>query len=272
MELKEQFIEITHLIVTAKNNAYRAVNKELVNLYWQIGAYLSNKVKQDEWGKSVVKELAKFIQQTEPSIRGFSSQNLWRMKQFYETYQDNSKLSTLSREISWSHNTAIFSTAKTLEEMEFYIRLVIKEKLSFRELQRQMDSSYYERIMITKTKLSTLSRVFPEELSQTFKDTYVLELLQLPENHLEKDLRKAIAQNSTQFLLEFGRDFAFMGEEKPSIGILLCKDKDDTVVEYALSRSLSPTLVADYKTKLPDKALLQKKWGEIIATLNLEEE
>lgn len=269
MELKEQFIEITHLIVTAKNNAYRAVNKELVNLYWQIGAYLSNKVKQDEWGKSVVKELAKFIQQTEPSIRGFSSQNLWRMKQFYETYQDNSKL-------------------------------------------------------------STLSRVFPEELSQTFKDTYVLELLQLPENHLEKDLRKAISQNITHFLLEFGRDFAFMGEEypiqvgnqdfaidlmfynrslgcmvaielkiekfkpehlgqlnfylealdrdvkkeheKPSIGILLCKDKDDTVVEYALSRNLSPTLVADYRTKMPDKALLQKKWEEIIATLNLEEE
>lgn len=330
MELKEQFSEITHLIATSKSNAYRAVNKELVNLYWQIGEYVSNKVSQDEWGKSVVSELAKFIKQTEPNISGFSPQNLWRMKQFFETYQENSKLSTLSREISWSHNTAIFSSSKSLEEMEFYIRLVIKEKLSFRELQRQIDSSYYERIMITKTKLSTLSRVFPEELSQTFKDTYVLELLQLPENHLEKDLRKAISQNITQFLLEFGRDFAFMGEEypiqvgnqdfaidlmfynrslgcmvavelkiekfkpehlgqlnfylealdrdvkkeheKPSIGILLCKDKDDTVVEYALSRSLSPTLVADYKTKMPDKSLLQKKWNEILATLNFDEE
>ncbi len=330
MELKEQFSEITHLIVTAKKNAYHAVNKELVNLYWQIGEYLNNKVNQHEWGKSVVNELAKFIQLSEPNISGFSSQNLWRMKQFYETYKDDSKLSALLREIGWTNNVIIFSSCKTASERAYYLQLTKQEKLSSRELQRQIDSSCYERLMIANTKLSALPRVFPQEISKTFKDTYVLELLQLPENHLEKDLRKAISQNITKFLLEFGRDFAFMGEEypiqvgnqdfsidlmfynrslscmvaielkiekfkpehlgqlnfylealdrdvkkeheKPSIGILLCKDKDDTVVEYALSRSLSPTLVADYKTKLPDKAMLQKKWSEIIATLNLEEE
>lgn len=248
------------------------------------------------------------------------------MKQFYETYKDNEILSTVSREIAWSHNTLIRSTCKTTQEREFYLRLTIKERLSYRELERQINSSYFERVMLGNTKLATVWRVLPQEIINTFKDTYVLELLNLPEQHHEKDLRKAISQNITKFLLEFGRDFAFMGEEyplqvgnqdfaidlvfynrslccmvaielkienfspahlgqlnfylealdrdirkpheNPSIGILLCKGKDDAVVEYALSRSLSPTLVADYQTQLPDKALLQAKWEEILKTFN----
>jgi hypothetical protein len=97
MELKQQFTEITTLIAKAK--AYQAVNKELVNLYWNVGDYVSKQVSAQAWGKSVVKELADFIQISEPNIKGFSSQNLWRMKQFYETYASNEKLSTLSREI-----------------------------------------------------------------------------------------------------------------------------------------------------------------------------
>lgn len=287
---------------------------------------MSKQVQAKAWGKSVVQELANFIQRTEPNIKGFSSQNIWRMKQFYETYKDNEILSTVSREIAWSHNTLIRSTCKTTQEREFYLRLTIKERLSYRELERQINSSYFERVMLGNTKLATVWRVLPQEIINTFKDTYVLELLNLPEQHHEKDLRKAISQNITKFLLEFGRDFAFMGEEyplqvgnqdfaidlvfynrslccmvaielkienfspahlgqlnfylealdrdirkpheNPSIGILLCKGKDDAVVEYALSRSLSPTLVADYQTQLPDKALLQAKWEEILKTFN----
>jgi predicted nuclease of restriction endonuclease-like (RecB) superfamily len=329
MELQQQFTEITTLIASAKARAYQAVNKELVTLYWQVGEYLHNKVKSNVWGKSVVKDLADYIQKSEPNIKGFSSQNLWRMKQFYETYSENEKLSTLSRELSWSHNMEILSAANSMEEREFYMKLTLKEKLSFRELQRQINSSYYERVMLADAKLSPLSRELPQDVSNTFKDTYVFELLHLPEEHQEKDLQKAIARNITKFLLEFGRDFAFMGEEyplqvgnqdfavdlmfynrslncmvaielknerfkpehlgqlnfylealdrdvkkeheNPSIGILLCKGKDDTVVEYALNRSLSPTLVADYKTKLPNKALLQQKWEEVLANLENEE-
>jgi predicted nuclease of restriction endonuclease-like (RecB) superfamily len=329
MELQQQFTEITTLIASAKARAYQAVNKELVTLYWQVGEYLHNKVKSNVWGKSVVKDLADYIQKSEPNIKGFSSQNLWRMKQFYETYSENEKLSTLSRELSWSHNMEILSAANSMEEREFYMKLTLKEKLSFRELQRQINSSYYERVMLADAKLSPLSRELPQDVSNTFKDTYVFELLHLPEEHQEKDLQKAIARNITKFLLEFGRDFAFMGEEyplqvgnqdfavdlmfynrslncmvaielknerfkpehlgqlnfylealdrdvkkeheNPSIGILLCKGKDDTVVEYALNRSLSPTLVADYKTKLPNKALLQQKWEEVLSNLENEE-
>ena len=328
MELQKQFTEITSLIASAKSRAYQAVNKELVTLYWHVGKYVSKQVISKAWGKSVVQELADYIQKYEPNIKGFSAQNIWRMKQFYETYAENTKLSPLVRELTWTNNLIIL-TCESEQEKEFYLRMSIKEKWSKSELQRQINSSYYERVMLADAKLSPLSRELPQDVSNTFKDTYVFELLHLPEEHQEKDLQKAIARNITKFLLEFGRDFAFMGEEyplqvgnqdfaidlmfynrslncmvaielknerfkpehlgqlnfylealdkdikkeheNPSIGILLCKGKDDTVVEYALNRSLSPTLVADYKTKLPNKALLQQKWEEVLANLENEE-
>jgi len=328
MELQKQFTEITSLIASARSKAYQAVNKELVTLYWHVGEHVSKQVLSKAWGKSVVQELADYIQKYEPNIKGFSAQNIWRMKQFYETYAENTKLSPLVRELTWTNNLIIL-TCESEQEKEFYLRMSIKEKWSKSELQRQINSSYYERVMLADAKLSTLSRELPQDVSNTFKDAYVFELLHLPEEHQEKDLQKAIARNITNFLLEFGRDFAFMGEEyplqvgnqdfaidlmfynrslncmvaielknerfkpehlgqlnfylealdkdikkeheNPSIGILLCKGKDDTVVEYALNRSLSPTLVADYKTKLPNKALLQQKWEEVLANLENEE-
>ncbi len=325
MEIQSQFEHITQLIEKAKQRAFQKVNTEIIDLYWQIGGFLHEQVDSAKWGKSVVNELADYIKTVQPNTKGFSSQNLWRMKQFYETYKGSEKLSTLLREIPWSHNMAIVSGAKSDEEKEFYIKLTIKERLSFRELERQINSSYYERVMLGNTKLSTLSREFPQDLTSIFKDTYVLEMLQLPQTHSENELKVKITQNISKFLLEFGRDFAFMGEEyplqvgnqdfaidllfyhrtllcmvavelkierfkpeflgqlnfylealdrdiktpneNPSIGILLCKGKDDTVVEYALSRSLSPTLVADYKTQLPDKRVLKEKWQEILDQL-----
>jgi predicted nuclease of restriction endonuclease-like (RecB) superfamily len=298
-------------------------------LYWSVGEYVSEQVTANLWGKSVVQELAKFIQTKEPNVKGFSAQNIWRMKQFYETYKDNEKLAALWREISWTHHKLVLPL-KTAEEREFYLRLTLKERLSSRELERQIDSSYFERVMLGNAKLSPLVRELPLDITYTFKDTYVLELLNLPEMHQESDLRKAIAQNITKFLLEFGRDFAFMGEEyplqvgnqdfyidllfynralncmvaielkiekfkpehfgqlnfylealdrdvkraheNPSIGILLCKGKDDSVVEYAMSRNLSPALIADYNTKLPDKSLLKERWDLIIESLKVDKE
>lgn len=329
IELQQDFSHISQMITQAKERAYHAVNKELVTLYWNIGEYVSKQVQAKAWGKSVVQQLANFIQRTEPNTKGFSAQNIWRMKQFYETYKDNEKLATLWRELSWSHHKLIMP-CQNEQERELYLRFAIKEKWSVRELERQINSSYFERVMLANTKLTPLARELPQDICNTFKDTYVLELLHLPELHQEKDIRKAIAGNITKFLLEFGRDFAFMGEEyplqvgnqdfavdlmfynrslncmvaielkienfkpahlgqlnfylealdrdirkpheNPSIGILLCKGKDDAVVEYALSRSLSPTLVADYKTKMPDKNLLQAKWEEIINHLNVEDD
>jgi len=121
--MEKRFAEIIQLIKQSRTNAIKAVNAELINLYWNIGEYITKKIEQSEWGDSVVTELAKYIQKNEQEIKGFSDKNLWRMKQFYEAYKGLPKLSTLLREISWSHNLAIFSRCKTTEEREFYIMI-----------------------------------------------------------------------------------------------------------------------------------------------------
>ncbi len=319
--MDNRFTYIIQLIKQSRSNAIKAVNVELIKLYWSIGEYISKKIEQSEWGDSVVKELAIYIQTLEPEIKGFSDKNIWRMKQFYETYKDFPKLSPLLREISWSHNLAIFSRCKTVEEKEFYLKQAKQENYSFRELERQISSSLFERTMIGNSILSTASRESNHDLSNTFKDSYVLEFLNLPELHSESDLQRGLVKQMKNFILELGKDFLFIGEEyklqvgnsdfyidllfyhrglqclvafelkadkfkpdhlgqlnfylealdrdikkpneNPSIGVLLCKDKDNEVVEYALSRSLSPTMVSEYKTQLPDKKLLQQKLHEL---------
>ena len=315
------FSEIISLIKQSRSNAIRAINAELIDLYWNIGKFISKKIDLAEWGDSVVWELAKHIQQNEPDIKGFSDKNIWRMKQFYETYKDFPKLSTLLREISWSHNLAIFSRCKSVEEREFYLKLAKQECYSFRELDRQISASLFERTMIGNTKLPPALRETNQNLTNTFKDSYVFEFLSLSETHSERELQRGLIKQLKSFILELGKDFLFIGEEyklqvgnsdfyidllfyhrglqcliafelkadkfkpdhlgqlnfylealdrdvrktneNPSIGILLCKDKDSEVVEYALSRSLSPTMVSEYKTQLPDKKLLQQKLHEL---------
>lgn len=319
--MDKRFTDIIRLIKQSRTNAIKAVNSELINLYWNIGEYISKKIDQAEWGDALVTELAKHIQQNEPEIKGFSDKNIWRMKQFFETYKDFPKLSTLLREISWSHNLAIFSRCKTVEEREFYLKLSKQESYSFRELERQISASLFERILIGTSKLSAVLRESEFDITNTFKDSYVFEFLNLPEPHSESELQRGLVRQMKNFILELGKDFLFIGEEykiqvgnsdfyidllfyhrglqclvafelkadkfkpdhlgqlnfylealdrdakkaneNPSIGILLCKDKDSEVVEYALSRSLSPTMVAEYKTQLPDKKLLQQKLHEL---------
>lgn len=269
----------------------------------------------------MVTELANFIQTHEPDIKGFSDKNIWRMKQFYETYKDFPKLSPLVREISWTNNLLIFSRCKSIEEMEFYLKYVKQENYSKRELDRQISASLFERTLIGNSKLSPTVRESNKDISNTFKDSYIFEFLNLPEPHSESDLQRGLVRQMKNFILELGKDFLFIGEEfklqvgnndfyidllfyhrglqclvafelkadkfkpdhlgqlnfylealdrdvkksneNPSIGVLLCKDKDSEVVEYSLSRSLSPTMVSEYKTQLPDKKLLQQKLHEL---------
>lgn len=326
--MDKRFTDIIQIIKQSRANAIKAVNAELINLYWNIGEFISKKIEKSEWGDAVVKELANYIQQTEPDIKGFSDKNIWRMKQFYETYKDFPKLSTAVREISWSHNLAIFSRCKTVEEREFYLKLSKQENYSFRELDRQISAGLFERTMISNSKLSTLLRQNSLDVTTTFKDSYVFEFLHLPEPHNESELQRGLVKQMKDFILELGKDFIFIAEEyklqvgnndffidllfyhrglqclvafelkadkfkpdhlgqlnfylealdrdvkkeneNPSIGILLCKDKDNEVVEYALSRSLSPTMVSEYKTQLPDKKLLQQKLNEMFDNENSE--
>lgn len=315
-----EFAEVVNLIKKSRFAALQAVNSELINLYWQIGEYISRRVESESWGKAVVAQLAEYLKTNEPELKGFSDKNLWRMKQFYETYKDAPKLSPLLRQISWSNNLAIITRCKTVEEKEFYLRLSATEKYSFRELERQIDASVFERTIIGNQKLSTLLREIHPNVENALRDKYVFEFLDLPEEHSESDLQKALIANFRKFILEIGKDFAYLGEgyrlqvgnqdfyldllfyhrdlrclvnfelkieqfkpeflgklnfylealdrdvrkefENPSIGVLLCKGKDDTVVEYALARNISPAVIADYETKLPDKKLLEAKLEE----------
>lgn len=184
------FNEVITIIETARENVFRAVNRELINMYWDIGAYVSSRIAESGWGKSVVKDFSDFIQRHYVGIKGFSPQNIWRMKQFFETYNGNEKLSPLVREISWTNNVLIMMAAKTDEEREFYLVLSSKYKYSKRELERQIDSGLYERTIASEITNKLI--VGRSEGLTALRDSYVLEFLDLPQNHKEKDLRKAL--------------------------------------------------------------------------------
>jgi predicted nuclease of restriction endonuclease-like (RecB) superfamily len=130
------------------------VNTELVNLYWELGEYISKNIEREKWGNGIVQNLAVYLKQNIPCQKGFSAQNLWRMKQFYETYKEYPKLSTMLRELNWSSHLHILSKTKSMEEKEFYLRLAIKEKYSARELERQINSGFYERCLLSDIKVS----------------------------------------------------------------------------------------------------------------------
>lgn len=150
---------------------------------------ISIKLEQSEWGKGVVSELSDFIQNNHPELKGFSDKNLWRMKQFYESYKDFPKLSTLLREISWSNNILIFSRCKTLEEKEFYLRTMIA-------------NSHLPNALKENTNIEGV-----------FKDSYILDFLNISGHHSESDLQKNLIHQMKDFILELGKDFLFMGEK-----------------------------------------------------------
>ena len=129
-----EYGEIISIIERSRENAFRAVNRELISMYWDIGGYVSEKVKHGGWGKAVVEDFARFIQAERPDIKGFSASNIWRMRQFYETYNGNEKLAPLVREISWTQNLLIMSRAKTDEAREFYLLLCSRNNYTKREL------------------------------------------------------------------------------------------------------------------------------------------
>ncbi len=319
MPQADPFEEIISIIQAAQDRALKAVNTELIRMYWSVGEYLSKLCADSEFGDKVIDEVAAYIAQNNPGIKGFNRRGLYRMKQFFETYKDDEFVTPLVTQISWTNHLLIMSGSKSAEERHFYMALCAKEHYSKREMDRQISSAYYERYMLSSKKL------LPENVPQTVRgsilDTYVLEFLDLPEQYSERNFRKAIIENLKQFILEFGKDFTFIGEEyriqvggqdfyidllfynralsclvpielkigkfkpehigqinfylealdrdvrkpneNPSVGVILCAGKDDAIVEYALSRSMSPTLVSDYTLCLPDKELLQNKLREL---------
>lgn len=347
--MDNRFIEVLQMIKQSQAKAFKVVNAELINLYWNVGRYIKPRLTQANWGEKAIGELAAFIQQKHPELKGFSRSGLYRMIQFFETYSEQNFVApavrqteeekdqpggivaplarrfqlqditgTILAQLSWTNHLIIFSRCKSPQEREFYIRKSITERYGKRELNRQISASLYERSMNGKIQSSG---TIPPEITSAFKDRYVFEFLNLPEPFSESDLQKSLITQMKNFILELGKDFLFIEQEyrlqvgnsdfyidllffhrglqalvafelkadkfrpehigqlnfylealdrdvkkaheNPSIGILLCSDRDKEVVEYALSRTLSPTMVAEYKTQLPDKKLLQQKFHQI---------
>lgn len=202
---------LINIINTARENALKKVNEELISMYWQVGEYLHEESQRSTFGDSYIDSIAKEIQEEFPGIKGFNRRGLYRMKQFYETYAENDVVTPLVTQISWTNHLLIMSGCKTDEEREFYIRLCIKENYSKRQLERQLDSGYYERYMLSKEIL------LPESVKKLgenpFLDSYVMEFLDLPNEFHENDLRKALIRNMKDFILELGKDFTFIDEE-----------------------------------------------------------
>ena len=157
--------------------------------------------------------MSDFICETEPNSKGVSAQNLWRMKQFFETYSSDEKLSQMARDICWTNNMIIISQTKSAEEREFYLKLTLREGYSKSELQRQLDSGLYERSMLTHENLSPVVRDLYPQVKNYIKDYYSLEFLGLESGFNEHSFQKAILENLKQFILEFGKDFLFIEEE-----------------------------------------------------------
>ena len=306
--------ELKDRIRSAQVRATRSVNRELIKLYWDIGKAIVERQKRLGWGKSVVVKLAGDLRAAFPDQTGFSPQNLWFMRQFYEELRKNSNLLQLARELPWWHVVTILTKVKDHLEREYYFRAAASHGWSRAILTHQIETGLYRREVKVK-KTHNFRRLLPHRharaANEIMKDPYVFDFIHLEPDAKESELERALLRHLRQFLIELGRGFAFVGsqcrlqvgkeeffldllfyhlrlrryividlktvsfrpefagkmnfyltavdeqlrhkDDESSVGILLCKDKDDTVVEFSLRDVHKPLGVARYQVteKLP---------------------
>lgn len=307
-------IEIKNKIRNSQYEAMKAVNKALISLYWGIGEEIYNQQQEKGWGKSIVEVLAKEIKKDFPDVQGFSSRNLWNMRNFYIEYKDNEFLQPLVAEISWTKNIIIIEKCKEPLEKEFYIKMTKKYGWTKDVLINHIENKSYEKYLLNQTNFDeTLPQKYVNQAKLAVKDEYIFDFMELSEQHTEKELELSLVNNIKSFLEEMGGNFAFMGnqyrinvggedfyidlllyhrslkslvaielkigdfkpeyvgqlqfyltaldkqvkleDENPPIGIIICKNKNRTIVEYALNDTDKPIGVATYQIidSLPEK-------------------
>lgn len=305
--------EILEKIHTARYNMLKSVSKETVSLYWNIGKSVSEKVRQAQWGKSIVEQLAKDLQSEFPGIRGFSARNIWRMKTFYEYYCDNPKLTPLVAEIGWVQNSIIIEKCKDDLEKEFYLKSAKENAWSKNDLIEKIEQKYFYNALLAQNNFpTTVSDTLKSKVAWEFVDDYNIELINPELPIIEKEIENSIVSNIVKFLQDMGGSFAFVGRQfriehndkeyfidllffnlslncyvvfelkarefdprdigqvqmymmlvntqikqethNPTIGIIVCRGKDRTIVEYLLSESKQPIGVATFNQykQLPD--------------------
>jgi len=324
--IKQSSLEITYqsikeILEKARNSAYRSVNFAMVQAYWQIGRIIVEEEQKGkeraEYGKGLLKELSKKL--IRDYGRGFDESNLRNMRMFYLTFP---KCDALRHELSWTHYRLLLRVEKE-KARSFYLIETINNRWSTRELERQINSLFYERIALSKDKAEVLKLSKKGQIIQKpkdiIKDPYVLEFLELQENSkfLEKDLEQALIDKLQQFLLELGRGFSFVARQKritidgdhfyidlvfynyilkcfilidlkigklthkdigqmdfyvryfekeekqendnPTIGLILCSDKNETMVKYTLLEDKKQIFASKYKLYLPTEEELKRE-------------
>lgn len=197
--------EIKEKIKQAQYDAFKAVNVQLINLYWEIGKSIAEK-QSESWGKAIVPTLSKELQAEFPGMGGFSTTNLWLMAQFYTEYHQDENLQPLVGEISWSKHVVIFNKCKNSLERKFYTLATKKFGWSKNVLIHQIENQTYEKYLLNQTNFeNTLPESIKNQAVLAVKDEYTFDFLQLSEQELEFELIK----NVRNFLLEMGHQFTF---------------------------------------------------------------
>jgi Uncharacterized conserved protein len=297
---------IKELIHRKKFEALKIINAETINLYWEIGEEIYRQQEEKGWGKSIVQVLSKELQKEFPGAKGYSAANLWRMRNFYLSYQESEKLAPLVREISWSNNIVIMEKCKEDLEKEFYIQMIKRYGWTKRILTNFIEAKTYEKYLLNQTNFDlTLPPERRTQAKLAVKDEYTFDFAELSPEYSEHELELQLVNHIRAFLIEMGGDFTFVGnqyhlvagskdlyidlllfhrrlrsliaielkigefeaeyagkmqlyltvldeqvklpEENSSIGIIICKNKDKTFVEYALKQSNAPIGVATYQ-------------------------
>ena len=320
--------EVKERIREAQYIALKAVNKELIALYWDIGHMIVARQENKKWGRSIVEKLAADLRQEFPGLSGFSARNLWYMRNFYTTYCQSEKLQPLVAEIGWTHNLIILERCQDDLQREFYIRMTRKFGWTKNVLHHHIDNQTYEKTLLNQTNFDrTVSAEIRQQAKLAVKDEYTFDFLELGDEYHERQMEQALVAKVEALLLEMGGLFTFVGsqfklqvsdkeffidlllfhrrlkalvavelkvgefipeyvgkmqfylavlddqvrlpDEHPSIGIILCKTKDRTIVEYALRESNKPIGVAAHRivSALPEELQNELPSPEQIARL-----
>ena len=206
--------EITARIRSAQYEALKAVNKEMIALYWEVGKRITEQQTALGWGKSVVENLSRDIQKEFPGIKGFGVSNMWDMARFYAEYQSNEILQPLVGEISWSKHIVILTKCKETRQRQFYILATKKYGWTKDILINKIEAKTYENYLLGQSNFDiTLPDSIKNQAILALKDEYTFDLVGLAEEHSEYELEQAIIKNIRAFLMEFGTDFSFIGNQ-----------------------------------------------------------
>ena len=249
-EYAQDFAQIVQIIENNRSQAIQVINHASVLTAWQVGAYVSDRIKNAAWGSKVVQQLAEYIHTQNPTLKGWSKRTIYKMVQFYETYttvqfvgratslkllskpadeivptesaqiKSSSIVPISSAQIpkfllrtTWSNHQVIMNRCELVDQQIFYILYAEHEHLKYQELERAINSDAYSRVLSDKKMQSAILKETYPQAEVLLKDKSILEFLGLPQRYKESKLRNEIVSHMKEFILEMGKDFLFVDQE-----------------------------------------------------------